>query len=159
VAKAFGVPIDTDPRALAILHEWVKTTGAEMNEAPAHDPHPQARGSHPVGGGGSNTCAVRAHDAQKLARAKRAVGAASAASKRVIDATSIRAEPSCVFARPQVKRESSLCPLRSRESGRAFKRIICNDISEIAVGTLITERPPRRTERAPFGHSAPTSGS
>ena len=31
--KAFGVPIDTDPRALAILHEWVKTTGAEMNEA------------------------------------------------------------------------------------------------------------------------------
>ena len=33
VAKAFGVPIDTDPRALAILYEWVKTTGAEMNEA------------------------------------------------------------------------------------------------------------------------------
>jgi molybdopterin-biosynthesis enzyme MoeA-like protein len=33
VAKAFGVPIDTDPRALAILHEWVKTTRAEMNEA------------------------------------------------------------------------------------------------------------------------------
>jgi hypothetical protein len=35
VAKAFGVPIDTDPRALDILHEWVKTTGAEMNEARA----------------------------------------------------------------------------------------------------------------------------
>jgi molybdopterin-biosynthesis enzyme MoeA-like protein len=33
VAKTFGVPIDTDPRALAILHEWGKTTGAEMNEA------------------------------------------------------------------------------------------------------------------------------
>ena len=33
MAKTFGVPIDTDPRALAILHEWVKTTGAEMNEA------------------------------------------------------------------------------------------------------------------------------
>src|SRR6516162_3205638 len=33
VAKAFGVPIDTDPRALAILHEWVTSTGAEMNEA------------------------------------------------------------------------------------------------------------------------------
>jgi molybdopterin-biosynthesis enzyme MoeA-like protein len=33
VRGAFGVPIDTDPRALAILHEWVKTTGAEMNEA------------------------------------------------------------------------------------------------------------------------------
>src|SRR6266508_2910403 len=26
VAKAFGVPIDTDRRALAILNEWVKTT-------------------------------------------------------------------------------------------------------------------------------------
>ena len=35
VAKAFGVPIDSDPRALAILHEWVKTTGAEMSEARA----------------------------------------------------------------------------------------------------------------------------
>ena len=33
VAKAFGVPIDTNPRALAILHEWVKTTGTEINEA------------------------------------------------------------------------------------------------------------------------------
>ena len=32
MAKAFGVPVETDPRALAILHEWVKTTGAEMNE-------------------------------------------------------------------------------------------------------------------------------
>jgi hypothetical protein len=28
-AEAFGVPIDTDPRALAILHEWVKTTGRD----------------------------------------------------------------------------------------------------------------------------------
>jgi molybdopterin-biosynthesis enzyme MoeA-like protein len=33
VAKAFGVPIDIDPRALAILHEWLKATGAEMSEA------------------------------------------------------------------------------------------------------------------------------
>src|SRR5437870_13328736 len=33
VAKAFGVTIDTDPRALAILHEWLKETGAEMTEA------------------------------------------------------------------------------------------------------------------------------
>jgi molybdenum cofactor synthesis domain-containing protein len=33
VAEAFRVPIDTDPRALAILHEWVETTGAAMNEA------------------------------------------------------------------------------------------------------------------------------
>jgi molybdopterin-biosynthesis enzyme MoeA-like protein len=33
VAKAFGVPIDADPRALAILHEWLNATGAEMNEA------------------------------------------------------------------------------------------------------------------------------
>jgi hypothetical protein len=28
----------------------------------------------------------------------------------------------------------------------------------IAVGTLIAERPPHRTERAQFGHSAPTLG-
>ena len=27
------MPIDSDPRALVILHEWVKTTGAEMNQA------------------------------------------------------------------------------------------------------------------------------
>jgi molybdopterin-biosynthesis enzyme MoeA-like protein len=33
VAKAFGVPIDADPRAVAILHEWLNATGAEMNEA------------------------------------------------------------------------------------------------------------------------------
>src|SRR6188472_1920019 len=33
VAHAFRVPIDTDPRALAILHEWLKVSGAEMNEA------------------------------------------------------------------------------------------------------------------------------
>ncbi len=48
--------------------------------------------------------------------------------------------------------------LGSWESARAFKGIICADVSEIAVGTLITKRPPHRTERAPFGHSAPTSG-
>src|SRR5262252_7323765 len=48
--------------------------------------------------------------------------------------------------------------LGSWESSPAFKGIICDDISEIAVGTLITERPPHRAERAPFGHSAPTSG-
>src|SRR5208337_1733639 len=33
VAKAFGVPIDVDPRAPAILYEWLKATGAEMSEA------------------------------------------------------------------------------------------------------------------------------
>jgi molybdopterin-biosynthesis enzyme MoeA-like protein len=33
VAKAFGVPIDVDPHALAILQEWVKSTGVEMSEA------------------------------------------------------------------------------------------------------------------------------
>src|SRR4030095_16515088 len=27
VAEAFGVPIDSDPRALAILHQWVKKIG------------------------------------------------------------------------------------------------------------------------------------
>jgi molybdenum cofactor synthesis domain-containing protein len=33
VARAFGVPIDIDPRALAILHEWLNATGSEMSEA------------------------------------------------------------------------------------------------------------------------------
>jgi molybdenum cofactor synthesis domain-containing protein len=33
VAKAFGVPIGVDPRALAILQERIAATGAEMNEA------------------------------------------------------------------------------------------------------------------------------
>ena len=41
MAKAFGVPIDTDPRALAILHEWVKTTGTGGERgAPAPDAYP-----------------------------------------------------------------------------------------------------------------------
>src|SRR5712672_4041891 len=31
VAKALGVPIDVDPRALAILQERVRTMGVEMN--------------------------------------------------------------------------------------------------------------------------------
>jgi glycosyltransferase involved in cell wall biosynthesis len=50
------------------------------------------------------------------------------------------------------------CRLGSRESARAFKGIICDDVSEIAVGTLITERPPHRSVRAQFGHTAPTLG-
>ena len=51
VAKAFGVPIDTDSRALAILHEWVETTGAEMNEARLRmTRNPQGCGSHPQQG-------------------------------------------------------------------------------------------------------------
>jgi molybdenum cofactor synthesis domain-containing protein len=33
VAKAFGVPIDVDPRALAIMQERLATTGIEMNDA------------------------------------------------------------------------------------------------------------------------------
>src|SRR4051794_21598595 len=37
---------------------------------------------------------------------------------------------------------------------RPFKGIICDDMSEIAVGTLITERPPHRSVRAQFGHRA-----
>src|SRR5215813_2378795 len=75
----------------------------------------------------------------------------------------IPAEPSPELRIPalQLKREWSPWPgirLGSWESARAFKGIFCADISEIAVGTLITERPPHRAERAPFGHSAPTSG-
>jgi hypothetical protein len=48
--------------------------------------------------------------------------------------------------------------LDSRKSVRAFKGIVCDDVSEIAVGTLITERPPHRSVRAQFGHTAPTLG-
>src|SRR6266446_5010555 len=44
--------------------------------------------------------------------------------------------------------------LRSWESARVFKGIICADVSEIAVGTLITERPPHRSVQAQFGHTA-----
>ena len=48
--------------------------------------------------------------------------------------------------------------LDRRKSTRLFKGIICDDISEIAVGTLITGRPPHRSVRAQFGHTAPTLG-
>jgi molybdopterin-biosynthesis enzyme MoeA-like protein len=52
-AKAFGVPIDSDPRALAILHDWVKTTGTEMNEAHLRMTRiPKGAGSHPQQGVG-----------------------------------------------------------------------------------------------------------
>jgi hypothetical protein len=49
-AKALRVPIDSDPPAFAVLHEWVKTTGADERSAPAPDAHPQGRGSHPQQG-------------------------------------------------------------------------------------------------------------
>jgi molybdopterin-biosynthesis enzyme MoeA-like protein len=53
VAKAFGVPIDSDPRALAILHEWGKDDRRrDERGAPAHDAHSQGRGSHPQQGVG-----------------------------------------------------------------------------------------------------------
>jgi hypothetical protein len=60
----------SDPRAL--LHEWVNTTSAETNEARLRMTHPQARISSWCWGA-MGACGVRAHDAQKLARAKRAV--------------------------------------------------------------------------------------
>jgi hypothetical protein len=47
---------------------------------------------------------------------------------------------------------------QQEKSVRTFKGIFCGYISEIAVGTLITERPPHRTVRAQFGHTAPTLG-
>ena len=60
----------------------------------------------------------------------------------------------------QVEREESLRPAFGWITGNLcdLSKGFCHDISEIAVGTLITERPPHRTERAPFGHSAPTLG-
>src|SRR5258708_35704740 len=45
-----------------------------------------------------------------------------------------------------------------RELSRHLKYMTRARISEIAVGTLITERPPHRTVRAQFGHTAPTLG-
>jgi molybdopterin-biosynthesis enzyme MoeA-like protein len=48
VAKAFRVPINGDPRALAILHEWGEDDRRrDERGAFAHDAHPQGRGSHP----------------------------------------------------------------------------------------------------------------
>src|SRR6516225_474686 len=75
----------------------------------------------------------------------------------------IPAEPSPELRIPNAAAQTRMVSmagiqLDSRKSVRSFKGIICVDISEIAVGTLITERPPHRTERAQFGHSAPTLG-
>jgi hypothetical protein len=58
----------------------------------------------------------------------------------------------------KTSREVDLKRTKIVVSCNPFKGIICDDISEIAVGTLITERPPHRTVRAQFGHTAPTSG-
>ena len=44
------------------------------------------------------------------------------------------------------------------EELRAVLQSYQDTCATIAVGTLITERPPHRSERAQFGHSAPTSG-
>src|SRR5262245_60533668 len=68
-----------------------------------------------------------------------------------------RAAPPTVAARTRIVSAARI-RLDHRKSVPPFKGIFCDDISEIAVGTLITERPPHRAERAPFGHSAPTSG-
>jgi hypothetical protein len=73
----------------------------------------------------------------------------------------IPAEPSPELRIPNAAAQTrvvSMARIRlgSWESARAFKGIICDDVSKIAVGTLITERPPHRSERAPFGLSAPT---
>ena len=62
----------------------------------------------------------------------------------------------------QLEREKSLVPKRSenrRNSNDVSKAVFHRCKSEIAVGTLIAERPPHRTERAQFEHSAPTSGA
>jgi DNA-binding NarL/FixJ family response regulator len=48
--------------------------------------------------------------------------------------------------------------VRFSEICTSFQRDILRRHSEIAVGTLITERPPHRTVRAQFGHTAPTLG-
>jgi hypothetical protein len=60
----------------------------------------------------------------------------------------------------QLSREKSLIAKRCEMKGNSAHTSKANfgsDICEIAVETLIAERPPHRTERAQFGHSAPTS--
>jgi hypothetical protein len=74
VAKAFGVPIDTDPRALAILHEWVKTTGADMNEhLIEHRLHDRGHARHQHRFREDTKTDLELRRPQKLALAKRAV--------------------------------------------------------------------------------------
>jgi Probable molybdopterin binding domain len=52
-AKTFGVPIDRDPRALAILSRMGEDDRRrDERGAPALDAHPQGRGSHPQQGVG-----------------------------------------------------------------------------------------------------------
>ena len=75
----------------------------------------------------------------------------------------IPAEPSPELRIPNAAAQTRMVSvakirLDRRKSTRLFKGIICDDISEIAVGTLITERPPHRSVRAQFGHTAPTLG-
>src|SRR5262249_61078409 len=51
VAKAFGVPIDTDPHALAIPARMGEDDRRrDERDAPAHDAPSQGRGSHPQQG-------------------------------------------------------------------------------------------------------------
>src|SRR6516165_1268403 len=71
--------------------------------------------------------------------------------------TEARAAPPTVAARTRIVSAAGI-RLDQRKSVRSFKGIICADVSEIAVGTLITERPPHRSVRAQFGHTAPTLG-
>jgi molybdopterin-biosynthesis enzyme MoeA-like protein len=70
VAKAFGAPIDSDPRALAILHEWVKTTregdiGMQLGQIAKTNPE-VAIGSYPFFDpqhGANTNVVLRARDA------------------------------------------------------------------------------------------------
>src|SRR6266700_2381150 len=60
-------------------------------------------------------------------------------------------------ARPRRVSAAGLRPLQAKLS-RNSNQIARGRIRQIAVGTLITERPPHRTVRAQFGHTAPTLG-
>src|SRR6516164_7721371 len=85
------------------------------------------------------------------------------ANVRVERLLKIPAEPSPELRIPNAAAQTRIVSvakirLDRRKSTRLFKGIICDDISEIAVGTLITERPPHRSVRAQFGHTAPTLG-
>jgi hypothetical protein len=71
-----------------------------------------------------------------------------ASQARVID-LAMKHRIAAIFTNPFAAREGALI---------GHGRMAGARIPEIAVETLITKRPPHRTERAPFGHSAPTSG-
>src|SRR2546423_395487 len=88
----------------------------------------------------------RAHTPSRLTALCRAPRSTSASSIALITRSRQNPAPSCLIPGAAAQtRVVSVAKIRldRRKSTRLFKGIICDDISEIAVGTLITERPPQ----------------